>query len=192
MPATNVITSITQELTESNDAIVHIQTSDTHPNLNKYKVQVITTNVFVRKSHLLDLNLRKGFDATSMAALDTQDKTVPYLEPVSFGYSTETWEMELIIPTSWATLNSDERIVLTLTDIWGVDLPEIIVQGAPMNPTPDPTPAPTPFPTPAPTPRPTPLPTPAPTPAPIKCGAKGNTCMRSGECCSRWKQYKCS
>lgn len=43
--------------------------------------------------------------------------------------------MDLIIPISWVRqnnsipLNCDELIVVTLTDIWGVDLPNIILRG---------------------------------------------------------------
>lgn len=53
MAATNVSTSITQELTGLINGTVRIRTSDTNPNLNKYLVQVINTNGLVRISHLL-------------------------------------------------------------------------------------------------------------------------------------------
>lgn len=97
--AINVIASIMQNLTALTDAIVHIQTSDLSPNLNKYLVQVINkTTSSVHISHLMDINLRIGFNATSTAALDTQDKAVPYLEPVDFGHVADKWHMHLVIP----------------------------------------------------------------------------------------------
>ena len=102
MPATNVTVYITQNLTALTDAIVHVQTPDTSPNLNKYLVQVISSiSGSVRMSHLLDLNLRIGFNATSTEALDTPDMTKPYLDPFNFGYSDSVWQMAFVIPKLW-------------------------------------------------------------------------------------------
>ena len=61
MPTTSVNTSITQNLSAKKDGVVHIQTSDKSPNLNKYFVEVFNRTGLVHQSHLLDLNLRTGF-----------------------------------------------------------------------------------------------------------------------------------
>ena len=183
MAATNVVTSITQNLTALADGILHTQTSDTSPNFNKFLVQVVnnmTSSVCL--FHLLDLNLRTGFNATSTVALHTQNKTAPYLEPEDFGLNSIYWKMNLIIPTLWVSLNSYEHIIITLTVVWGVELPQIILQYTPMSlaPAPSPTLSPMPFPMLL----PTVPPMPSLTKAPTQCRATDSPCNNWSNCCS--------
>lgn len=117
----SVVSSIAQPLnsTSSQDAIVRVETDDINANVNSYLIEVTGLDG-VRLSHLLDLNRRVGFDASSVASIDTQDTSVPYLEPASFGYTSSTWAIDLILPHAWVgELAPDETVELTVTDIWG-------------------------------------------------------------------------
>lgn len=76
----SITQAVTQTYARNQDAIVRIETEDINPNVNQYLVQVTNGSV-VRLSHLLDLNFREGFDASSTANLDSPDMSVPYLAP---------------------------------------------------------------------------------------------------------------
>jgi murein DD-endopeptidase MepM/ murein hydrolase activator NlpD len=127
MISTDITATISQTMDGNSDGIVHIETPDVVPNVNRYTVAIINTsdNSMV-DAHVLDLNLRYGFDASSTSALDTFDTSKPYLSPISFGYTASTWSMDLVIPASWIPSKTEEEIiVIQLTDVWGVDQPDI-------------------------------------------------------------------
>ena len=75
-------------------------------------------------SHVLDLNQRTGFDATSTANLDTQDTSLPYIVPSLSPFGTDHWETQFVVPESWLSGNYDQghELVLTATDIWGTSM----------------------------------------------------------------------
>ena len=75
-------------------------------------------------SHILDLNQRTGFDATSTANLDTQDTSMPYIVPSLSPFSSSDWETQFIVPESWLNGNYDQgyELVMTATDIWGTSV----------------------------------------------------------------------
>lgn len=129
MITTDITASTTQIMDGSNDGVLRASTPDAIPNVNIYTVDVVnmlTGNIV--QSHTLDLNLRIGYDATSTSALDTFDKSMPYLAPISFGYTAIQWEIDLVVPLGWiASKSADEEVVATVTDIWGVDQPPVVL-----------------------------------------------------------------
>lgn len=129
MEETDITTTTSQTMNGSVDGIARFETPDVIANVNKYLVEVVdTTSGAVVQSHTLDFNLRIGYDATSTAALDTFDTTVPYLSPVSFGYSAAEWKADLIVPAGWlASKTTSEEVVVTVSDIWGVEQPSVLL-----------------------------------------------------------------
>lgn len=94
---------------------------DELPILNRYDVtvrEIASDNVVL--SHSLDFNQRTGFDATTNAALDTQDLTHPYTAPQYFEDSDTTYGSQLVVPTSWlgAYANAAYSVSVTASDIW--------------------------------------------------------------------------
>lgn len=75
-------------------------------------------------SHVLDLNERTGFDATSNENLDTQDTSMPYIVPSLSPFSSSDWETQFVVPESWLNGNYDQNyeLVMTATDIWGTSV----------------------------------------------------------------------
>lgn len=129
MEETDITVSISQTMDGSVDGIARFETPDVIANVNKYVVEVVdTSSGAVVQSHTLDFNLRIGYDATSTAALDTFDTAVPYLSPVSFGYSATEWKADLIVPAGWlASKTTSEEVVVTVSDIWGVDQSSVLL-----------------------------------------------------------------
>ncbi len=115
--------SVTTKPTSKIDGIVRFACLDDQPLLNRFEVRIVkkTTNAIVA-NHTLDLNERIGFDATTNAALDTPDKTKPYISPISFGPTAASFMTDLVIPKAWVGGNSGSKFTTTVTayDIWGV------------------------------------------------------------------------
>lgn len=72
-------------------------------------------------SHVLDLNQRLGYDATSTASLDSRDETKPYLDPVGGALTGSQFVSGIIVPAAWAQpyLDNGHELVITARDIWG-------------------------------------------------------------------------
>ncbi len=122
LPVRPVI-SQTQPPSATNDArYLLVGPSDDNPNLNRVEVRVIDrlTGGVVR-THVLDLNQRIGFDASSTAALDTQDLTRPYFAPLYFTDAQTDYQTELVVPTVFlAPLDLERHSVhVMVADIWG-------------------------------------------------------------------------
>lgn len=100
------------------NGIVRVSTPDDSANINQYVVEQLDANGALLHEHELDLNLRKGYDATSTAALDTPDQTEPYLSPISFGYSNTAWEMDLVVPHTWVSIET-ASVRVSVLDTWG-------------------------------------------------------------------------
>jgi hypothetical protein len=98
--------------------VVNIQTPHGATNINKYHVEDVDDNGNTVKEHILDLNLRTGFDATSTDALDTRNEDNPYLDPASFGYAAENWQINLIVPLSWVSSHNG-YVNVAVHDTWG-------------------------------------------------------------------------
>jgi murein DD-endopeptidase MepM/ murein hydrolase activator NlpD len=103
---------------------VLIETTDTCPYINRFQVELLlrcngninkvdattlpnpnSNNNVAAAVHVLDYNLRLGFNATTTQELDMVDTSKPYLKPIVFGYKSRRWRMKLIIPTSWVNQN---------------------------------------------------------------------------------------
>lgn len=112
-----------QKLNQTHDGIIRVRTEDADAGMiffGFYSVE--STRTIPRTSHELDLNLRTGFDATSLEALDTPDTTKPWLDPVSFGSRSDTWRMDLVIPHEFVRYkNAGETFRVLVRDVWGFE-----------------------------------------------------------------------
>eukprot|EP00054_Salpingoeca_dolichothecata_P028813 m.221876 g.221876 ORF g.221876 m.221876 type:complete len:338 (-) comp26320_c0_seq2:142-1155(-) len=70
----------------------------------------------VKRYHRLDFNERLGFDATTTAALDTQDMTKPYISPMKL--SGKEHPVIVIIPGSWLGKFANKKF---LHGVWAFD-----------------------------------------------------------------------
>lgn len=95
--------------------------NDEMPILNRMEVKVIEIESGIAvQEHILDLNLRTGFDASSTITLDPPDVTKPYFDPVPFGNSATEYTTHLIVPNSWLEdYDSNYRLDTVAYDIWG-------------------------------------------------------------------------
>lgn len=75
----------------------------------------------VAVSHLLDLNRRTGYDASSTATLDSRDLTKPYIDPASGALTGSQFVSGLVVPAAWtqAYLDNGHELAVTARDIWG-------------------------------------------------------------------------
>jgi len=83
------------------DGIIQISTPVTQPNINRYEIQVMGSGKVVKKGYIMDLNLRKGFDATVLSNLNVVDTSKPYLQPDLLREGDERWTTNVVIPSSW-------------------------------------------------------------------------------------------
>ncbi len=99
----------------------YVSSLDDLPLLNRYEVQVrdaVTQALLL--SHVLDFNQRTGFDATTNALLDGQDKTKPYVAPQYFADGQTNFESQLVVPDEWlgAYAGAGYEVTVTASDIW--------------------------------------------------------------------------
>jgi hypothetical protein len=102
--------------------IVQIETPHSAPDVNRFTVEIVDTLTReIRRSHMLDLNLRIGLDPITRETLDTPNLKYPYLQPLTFGYTTgPSWKTNIVIPTSWTgSKKPSEEFVVTATNVWG-------------------------------------------------------------------------
>jgi hypothetical protein len=106
------------------DGSVRVSAPRRVPDVNKYSVQLVvptgSDQYEVIESHVLDLNLRTGYNADTTEALDTQDKSKPYLDPISFGStSSDTWDLYFVIPYEWIeSKGAESKFIVTVTNTW--------------------------------------------------------------------------
>ena len=113
--------SVPTKPTASADGLVRIAMSDDDPLLDRIEIRVVrSSDGRVVAGHLLDLDERIGFDARSTAALDTPDRSRPWLSPIAFG-STATYATRLVIPAAWwsAVAGMKVRTTVRVVDAWG-------------------------------------------------------------------------
>jgi len=120
----NIQLSVHQDISPTTDAIVTVMTSVTNPNINRYRVgivEVLDDVMFQRDDYVLDLNLRRGFDPTSLMTLNEPNKNFPYLDPQEFDAdSDDHWKIHFVIPKEWVgSKKRTESFMITVTDIWG-------------------------------------------------------------------------
>ncbi len=80
-------------------------------------------------SHELDLNLRTGFDASDVDDLDTQETSLPFIEPLNPQFDSSVWGTQFVVPDAWLDGNFDQgyELVLTATDIWGASVSTSVI-----------------------------------------------------------------
>lgn len=108
-------------------------TNDDYPVFNSISALIRNTMTQAEiASHILDLNQRTGFDASSTANLDTQDMSLPYLVPSLSPFSTNDWGTQLVVPESWLSGNYGKgyELVMTATDIWGTSVSSTVALSA--------------------------------------------------------------
>ncbi|MEM7390953.1 MAG: M23 family metallopeptidase [Verrucomicrobiota bacterium] len=126
-PATNTYTNqllLGSAVQISNDLHITVQSSnDDMPLLNRFEVRLLNEAGQTTDTHVLDYNLRTGFDTTSNAALDIPETNAPYISPLSFGTSPTNFRTILIVPATWLSTNEvyagdDFNMEICVEDIW--------------------------------------------------------------------------
>lgn len=110
--------SVVTPVSASQEGVVLITAPDAWPLANKYELRLHAPGEAAQSLAVLDLSLREGFDPSSTASLDTQDSTKPYLEPISFGKSANTWSIEYRIPQAFSSKASGETMSLEVTNVF--------------------------------------------------------------------------
>ena len=103
------------------DGKVRFSADDDRPLLDRITVTIVRkSDGRTMNSHVLDLDERLGFDATSTVALDTPIVTKPYFSPIRFG-TASPYVTDLVIPMKWVGTSSGAKFRTTVvaTDIWG-------------------------------------------------------------------------
>jgi len=93
--ASGATLSLYQMSGKDKDLIFQVQTSEQAANVNRYEIQTDSQH------HVLDLNMRTGYDATSLETLDAPDTSVPYLDPQGFTLASTEWIMHVVVPQAW-------------------------------------------------------------------------------------------
>ncbi|MFM7718141.1 MAG: M23 family metallopeptidase, partial [Actinomycetota bacterium] len=113
--------SLTQSPTSKRDGRVRFSADDDRPLLDRIAVAIVRrSDGRTMASHVLDLDERLGFDATSTAGLDTPTTSKPYFSPSPFG-TASPYVTDLVIPKGWvgSFSGSKFRTTVTATDVWG-------------------------------------------------------------------------
>jgi murein DD-endopeptidase MepM/ murein hydrolase activator NlpD len=108
-------------LDSESDFVLAWMNSDKALLLNRFEVSLFDseTNALI-DSHVLDFNLRTGFDATSANALDSQDVLNPYIDPESFSHGDTVFTSNLVVPETWLqSANGQFQLEVEAYDIWG-------------------------------------------------------------------------
>lgn len=97
---------------------------DDSPVFNRLDVRIRDTDTNeIVASHVLELNQRLGYDATSTATLDDQGagSGLPYIAPDTSPFSPGSWATHFVVPEAWlaAYAGDGHDLELVATDIWG-------------------------------------------------------------------------
>lgn len=107
-------------MTANQDGIVRLTTPGAVADMNQYKIQVVEQGMFsetVQLEYVPDLDLRTGFDATSVTLLDRQDSSRPWLDPQPFGMAASVWRKDFVIPSDFVgTKKASEEFVVQVTN----------------------------------------------------------------------------
>lgn len=102
-------------LTQTEDAVVIVTTPGHFPAVVSYTLYVSGVPNFV-----LDVVHRTGFDASSTQAIDTQNKTVPYIQPLRFDKRSSLWRVEYRVPVNCVPhVHPQPHVVLSVADVFG-------------------------------------------------------------------------
>jgi len=115
--------SLDGPITVNGDVVIQYTSNDDMPLLNRIEAEIVPEGGGGSvASHVLDYNLREGYDASELELLDEQNPdNNPYMNPLPFTDSTSLYETQLIVPSEWTNgyLNSGYNLEVTFTDIWG-------------------------------------------------------------------------
>lgn len=117
-PADELQLSVISIVTSSQEGVVLLTTPDAWPVVNRYELKLNKGGNSISTLAVLDLSLREGFDASSTTALDTQDTTKPYLDPISFGKSATSWNGYYKIPAGFSSKAKGETMSLEVTTVF--------------------------------------------------------------------------
>lgn len=94
--------------------------NDDQPLLNRIEISLINpaTQLSV-KQHILDLNRRMGFDASSITNLDLRNLSNPYLDPEYFLDAQTDYRTQIVIPKIFVENLLNTSLKVTVYDIWG-------------------------------------------------------------------------
>jgi hypothetical protein len=105
------------------DIAIHYQiNNDDHPVWNRFEFAIRQVGSgTVATSHVLDLNQRTGYDASTTASLDSRNLTKPYIDPASGALTGNQFVSGLIVPAAFAQpyLDNGHELVVTARDLWG-------------------------------------------------------------------------
>jgi murein DD-endopeptidase MepM/ murein hydrolase activator NlpD len=105
-----------------------IASNDDQPIVNRVEITLIDkTTKLPLKQHILDLNRRIGFNASSVSQLDTRDFSNPYFDPEYFLDDQTDYRTQFVIPKSFVE-NANSSLRVAAFDTWGyrVDLKSAI------------------------------------------------------------------
>lgn len=105
----------------NSDVEIVYETPDESPLLNRVEVTLRDGDSnAILDSHVLDYNLRTGFDATDINELDDQKTDFSYIEPVEFGDNSTTHETGIAISQEWFdSATGSFTLEVSAFDIWG-------------------------------------------------------------------------
>jgi murein DD-endopeptidase MepM/ murein hydrolase activator NlpD len=101
------------------DLQIEFTSDENQPLLNRVEYQLVNNSGDVLQSHILDFNQRLGYDASTTAALDTQDIQNPYISPLTFTDSSSIFTTNIVVPASYAQESVGDYSVVFAEDIWG-------------------------------------------------------------------------
>lgn len=99
-------------LTRQTKTKFYFTSSSTQPLLNRVKLKIKNKNKYI-----LNLNRRTGFSTSSIASLDTQDTSQPYLDPIDPSLTSDYYQTNIVIPKK--IINNKKQKSLIVYDIWG-------------------------------------------------------------------------
>ena len=108
----------------SNDILLRASSSTDHmPLLNRIECSILNDDNMTIAHHVLDYNLRDGFDITSDETLDQPMTNLPYIVPIPFGVNATNFRSHVTVPKVWLESHgvydsSDYTLRIDLWDIW--------------------------------------------------------------------------
>ncbi|MBU0731919.1 M23 family metallopeptidase [Patescibacteria group bacterium] len=107
---------------ENKAAMLRICTSDDQPIANrvKFKIRNPKKKITIKKSNL-NLNKRKGFDASSTEALGEADKSAPYVKVLDSALTSENFCFDVVVPKKFMDEYYTDKYkrIIDVYDIWG-------------------------------------------------------------------------
>lgn len=91
-----------RKLSMHEDGILFVEMDRQWPIIKRYELLQGSAKTMA----VLDVDTREGFDSKSTQAIDTQDCSMPYIQPFRFDRKSSLWRVEYRIPKRFARHNS--------------------------------------------------------------------------------------